>query len=97
MFRSATLMVDTIQNGKLQFIKNHIKNPLISNAWTNFVNKQSDFCHSIIDLQIETVTESSKAISETTLGKMMNPFGIDWFAAGWDARVNRDLKENKSK
>ena len=97
MFRSASLLIDTVQNGKKQFIKQHIKNPLMSSAWTNFVNKQTDFCHSIIDLQLETITESSKAISETKLGKLMNPFGIDWFTAGWDARVNQGMKENKPK
>lgn len=98
MFRSASLLIDTIQNGKKQFISKHIRNPLMSSAWTKYVTTQTAFCHSIIDLQIETVSETSKAVTETKLGKLLNPYGIDWFTAGWDAYVNQGLKEqNKSK
>lgn len=97
MFRSVSLLVDTLQNGKKQFIKNHIKNPLMSSAWTKYVNTQTEFCHSIVDLQIEAISETSKAISETKLSKVFNPFGIDWFAAGWDAYVSRGLKEDNKK
>jgi len=98
MFNMFDLCIDTIQNGKKQFMAKQIKNPVLQMAWTDYVNKQSSFLHTAVQTQLDMVTEAGKAISEAKVGKMMNPFNIDWFGAGWDAYVKQSTeKENKSK
>jgi len=98
MFNMFDLYIDTIQNGKKQYIAKYIKNPVLQMAWTDYVNKQSSFLHTAVQTQLDMVTEAGKAVSEAKVGKLLNPLDIDWFTAGWDAYVKQSIeKDNKTK
>ena len=85
MLDPINLTIDTIQNGKKQFINKYITNPILKKSWTDYVTKQGDFLHTAMETNLNVVSESTKALMEVKVEKMLNPFGIDWFKAGWDA------------
>ena len=98
MIKQASLTIDTIQNGKKQFIDKYIDNPVLNKAWHNFVAKQTAFCQAALETQLEMVSEVSKTLMDTKVRKLVNPFNIDWFDAGWEALVQQNIAEtNKEK
>lgn len=87
------VLVDTIQHGKKQFIKKYIKHPELSQAWNKYVDTQSVF----VKQALKTNEATTMLVMEKMIGthgeKLFNPFGIDWFEAGWDAAVKNNLKK----
>jgi hypothetical protein len=69
----ADSIVDTIQNGKHQFIKNYIHNQELADAWTKFVETQSIFCHTAVK------------VTDLMFQKMTEPQGPDWLQATLDS------------
>jgi len=93
VIKQASLTIDTIQNGKKQFIDKYIDNPILNKAWHNYVSKQTAFCQAALETQLEMVSEVSKTLMDTKVRKLVNPFNIDWFGAGWDALVQQNIAE----
>jgi hypothetical protein len=93
MLKQASLTVDTIQNGKKQFINKYIGNPILAKSWHEYVDTQSIFVKAAMETAFETVSEINKAIMDVKIKNIVNPFNIDWFAAGWDALVQQNIKE----
>lgn len=85
MFNIPELTVDAIQNGKKQFINKYIASPELKNAWTDYVNAQTEFLHVSIKTGTTVFTSAGKEMMDTKVEKLFNPFSIDWFRAGWDA------------
>ena len=87
------MIVDTIQHGKKQFIKKYMKHPELSQAWNHYVDAQSVF----VKQALKTNETTALLVMEKMIGthgeKLFNPFGIDWFEAGWDAAVKNNLKK----
>ena len=92
MLDPVNLTIDSIQNGKKQFIEKYIKNPNLKNSWTKYVDTQGAFLHSALETQLEVTSELTKTFMDTKLEKLYYPFGIDWFQAGWDAYQQNNRK-----
>lgn len=87
------VLVDTIQHGKKQFIKKYMKHPELSQAWNQYVDVQSLFVKQALKTNETTTLLVMEKIIGTHGEKLFNPFGIDWFEAGWDALVKNNLKK----
>ena len=87
---NSEVLVDTIQHGKKQFIKKYMKHPELSQAWNQYVDAQSVF----VKQALKTNKTTSMLVMEKMIGthgeKLFNPFGIDWFEAGWDSLVKHN-------
>ena len=94
MFNIPELMVDSVQNGKKQFINKYITNPELSRAWTQYVDSQTDFLHTSIKTGTTVMTTLGREVMETKVEKIFNPFSIDWFRAGWDAWTTQSNKKS---
>ena len=90
------VMVDTVQHGKKQFIKKYIKHPEMSNTWNKYVDVQTVFAKQAIETGKNTVLLVGEKIIGTHGEKLFNPFGIDWFEAGWDSLVKNSAEKNKT-
>lgn len=87
------VLVDTIQHGKKQFIKKYMKHPELSQAWNQYVDAQSVFVKQALKTNETTALLVMEKIIGTHGEKLFNPFGIDWFEAGWDSLVKNNLKK----
>lgn len=85
MYNIPELTVDAVQNGKKQFINKYITNPDLKQAWTNYVDAQTQFLHVSIKTGTTAFTVAGREMMETKVEKLFNPFSIDWMKAGWDA------------
>lgn len=85
MYNLPQLAVDSIQNGKKQFIEKHISDPELKHAWTNYVDAQTNFLHVGMETAAAVATTLGRQLMETKVERLLNPFQIDWFRAGWDA------------
>lgn len=94
MFNLPVLAVDAIQNGKKQFINKYITNPDMKQAWTNYVDAQTEFLHVSIETGTTVVTTLGRDLMETKVERLFNPFSIDWFKAGWDAWTTQSNKKS---
>lgn len=94
MFNIPELIVDSIQNGKKQFINKYVTNPDLKEAWTRYVNSQTEFCHTSIDTATAILTTFGRECMDTKVEKLLNPFNIDWFRAGWDAWTAQSNKKS---
>jgi hypothetical protein len=87
------VMVDTIQHGKKQFIKKYMKHPELSRTWNQYVDTQSAF----VKQAFNTFETCNLLVVEKIIGshgeKLFNPFGIDWYEAGWDSLVKKNNKK----
>jgi len=101
MFQMPKVTIDSIQNGKHQFIKKYMHDPELALAWKIYVDEQTKFCHTVVETMDVSMRNATKRLMETKVEKLFNPFGIDWYKAGWDAYVNqntaRDQAEKTSK
>lgn len=94
MINMPELAVDSIQNGKKQFIEKYITNPQLKQAWTDYVDAQTKFLHVSIRTATTVATEVGRDMMETRVEKLFNPFSIDWFRAGWDAWTTQSNKKS---
>lgn len=93
MYNIPELAVDAIQNGKKQFIAKYITKPELKQAWTNYVDAQTEFLHVSIQTGSTIFTTLGREVMETKVEKLFNPFNIDWFRAGWDAWTTQTNKK----
>jgi len=94
MYNIPELTVDIVQNGKKQFINKYITNPNLKDAWTNYVDAQTEFLHVSIKTGTTVLTTVGREVMETKVEKIFNPFSIDWFRAGWDAWTTQTNKKS---
>lgn len=67
------MTVDLIQNSKKAFINLYIKNPELKQAWTDYVNDQTEFIHRAL----ETGNKVSLVINNE-LERCYNMFNKNW-------------------
>ncbi len=91
MFNIPELMIDSVQNGKKQFINKYITNPELAKAWTQYVDTQTEFLHVSIKTGTAVATTMGREFMETKVEKIFNPFSIDWMRAGWDAWMQQSV------
>lgn len=91
MFNIPELMIDSVQNGKKQFITKYITNPDLAKAWTQYVDSQTEFLHVSIKTGTTVATTMGREFMETKVEKIFNPFSIDWMRAGWDAWMQQSV------
>lgn len=85
MINMPDLVIDSIQNGKKQFIEKHISNSQMKQAWTEYVDAQTNFLHVAIKTSTVVAHEIMTDLMETRIEKLFNPFSIDWIKASLDA------------
>lgn len=90
MLNFADLFIDTVQNGKKQFIEKHITNPVLKTAWEEYVDTQCTFVHVAVKTFVTTTTVLSKELLDTKVEKFFNPLSIDWVRAGLDAWITQN-------
>ena len=98
MFNQPELLVDTIQNAKKQWVEKYIKNIDVKNNLNIFVDAQSKFLKTAIQTTSGILSTVGNEMLNTKIEKMFNPYGIDFFKAGWDAwaEANRNAYAKKS-
>ena len=98
MFNQPELLVDTIQNAKKQWIEKYVRNTDVKNNLNLFVDAQSKFLKTAIQTTSGILSTVGYEMLNTKIEKMFNPYGIDFFKAGWDAwaEANRNAYANKS-
>ena len=98
MFNQPELLVDTIQNAKKQWIEKCIRNTDVKNNLNLFVDAQSKFLKTAIQTTSGILSTVGHEMLNTKIEKMFNPYGIDFFKAGWDAwaEANRNAYAKKS-
>ena len=79
----ADTFIDTVQNGKHEFIKNYIHNKPLATSWTNFVETQSTFCHA-----------AAKTV-DTTMKQLIDPLSAYWAQHLMDAWMKPALSALK--
>jgi hypothetical protein len=94
MFNIPELTVDSIQNGKKQFIEKYITDAVLAKSWTEYVDSQTKFLHVAMKTGTTVATSVGKQFMDTKVEKFFNPFSIDWFKAGWDAWVQQSTAKN---
>lgn len=87
------VMVDTIQHGKKQFIKKYIKHPELNQSWNKYVDTQTSFIQQALKTNETTILLLTEKIIGSHGEKLFNPFGIDWYEAGWDSIVKKNNKK----
>ena len=85
MFEYDTV-IDTIQNGKKEFVKMTVKNDKIAQALNEFVDAQTEYTKNAVDASIGTV----KAISSEMAAVVQQPAKFDYYKM-FDS-VNKTLK-----
>lgn len=93
MFNIPELVVDSIQNGKKQFIAKYITNPDLARSWTEYVDSQTEFLHVSIRTGTSVLTTIGREVMDTKIEKLFNPYSIDWMKAGWDAWMQQNIKK----
>ena len=98
MFNQPELLVDTIQNAKKQWVEKYVKNIDVKNNLNLFVDAQSKFTKTAIQTTSGILSTVGYEMLNTKIEKMFNPYGIDFFKAGWDAwaEANRNAYAKKS-
>ena len=98
MFNQPELLVDTIQNAKKQWVEKYVKNIDVKNNLNLFVDAQSKFTKTAIQITSGILSTVGYEMLNTKIEKMFNPYGIDFFKAGWDAwaEANRNAYAKKS-
>lgn len=73
---SLLTIVDQIQGGKHQIIKDYMSDKEIATAWTNYVNAQSAFIYAAVETSNALVKKASESVhqSMTPLNLGMWPF-----------------------
>ena len=98
MLNQPELLVDTIQNAKKQWVEKYIKNIDVKNNLNILLDAQSKFLKTAIQTTSGILSTVGYEMLNTKIEKMFNPYGIDFFKAGWDAltEANRNAYAKKS-
>ncbi|NBP55778.1 hypothetical protein EBU71_04425 [bacterium] len=98
MFNQPELFIDTVQNAKKQWVEKCVRNDDIKNNCHIYIDAQSKFLKTALTVVGGIATVVGHEMLNTKIEKMFNPFGIDFFKAGWDAwaEANREAYARKS-
>ncbi len=96
MFNQPLLFIDSVQNAKRQFVEKYVRHPDIKADMIIYIDAQSKFLHSAVEATSNIISTCGREILHTKVEKLLNPFSIDWFKAGWDAWSAQSRAEHKA-
>lgn len=97
MFNQPELIIDTIQNAKKQWTEKCVRNIDIKNHLNIYVDAQTKFLKTALASASGISSTIGQDILNTKVEKLFNPFGIDFFKAGWDAWSDANRADNSKK
>jgi hypothetical protein len=72
--------VDAVQKGKLQFVSAFIKHEGLADTMTKFVEAQTEYTKSVLDTNIDTMTNFGTLITKKDFVKdLISSYGFDKF------------------
>lgn len=92
MFNFAELTIDAVQNSKKQFINTFITNPELKEAWTDYVDAQTEFLY----VAAATGTKVLMAAQESIKPRMTTAFNPLNFFMGSNWANGTAQKSKKS-
>jgi len=96
MINQPSLFIDSVQNAKKQFVHKYVGNQDLKNNMIIYIDAQSKFLHTVIETTTGIMTTCGREILHTKMEKLINPFSIDWYKAGWDAWAEQNRAEQKA-
>ena len=96
MFNQPLLFIDSVQNAKRQFVEKYVRHQDIKADMIIYIDAQTKFLHSAVEATSNSISTCGREILPTKVEKLVNPFSIDWFKAGWDAWSAQSRAENKA-
>ena len=96
MINQPSLFIDSVQNAKKQFVHKYVRNQDLKNNMIIYIDAQSKFLHSAVEATSNIISTCGREILHTKVEKLLNPFSIDWFKAGWDAWSAQSRAEQKA-
>lgn len=96
MFNQPLLFIDSVQNAKRQFVEKYVRHQDIKADMIIYIDAQTKFLHSAVEATSNIISTCGREILQTKVEKLVNPFSIDWFKAGWDAWSAQSRAENKA-
>jgi len=96
MINQPSLFIDSVQNAKKQFVHKYVGNQDLKNNMIIYIDAQSKFLHTVIETTTGIMTTCGREILHTKMEKLINPFSIDWYKAGWDAWTAQNRAEQKA-
>jgi len=85
MFNQPLLFIDSVQNAKSKFVEKYVRHQDIKADMIIDIDAQTKFLHSAVEATSNIISTCGREILHTKVEKLLNPFSIDWFKAGWDA------------
>ena len=96
MFNQPLLFIDSVPNAKRHFVEKYVRHPDITAEMMIYIDAQSKFLHSAVEATSNIISTCGREILHTKVEKLVNPFSIDWFKAGWDAWSAQSRAEHKA-
>ena len=96
MINQPSLFIDSVQNAKKQFVDKYVKHTDLKNNMLIYIDAQSKFLHTALETTTNILTTCNREFMHTKIEKIMNPFSIDWYKAGWDAWTAQHRAEQKA-
>ena len=93
---TADIFIDTVQNGKRQFISKYVTIPELAKPLNEFVDAQTVFSHAVVSSVKESLGFINKKITQSKVEEIINPFNIDWVQAGMKAWLDQPATKAKS-
>jgi len=95
MIKESTVIIDSIQNAKKQFVTKYVTDTDTKNNMLIYIEAQTKFLHSAVDTTSNVVLKFAREILDYKLEKFLNPFDVNWFKAVWDAQVKNSNRLQK--
>jgi hypothetical protein len=96
MINQPSLFIDSVQNAKKQFVEKYVKHTDLKNNMLIYIEAQSKFLNTALETTTNIITTCNREFLHTKIEKIMNPFSIDWYKAGWDAWTAQNRAEQKA-
>jgi hypothetical protein len=93
---TADIFIDTVQNGKRQFISKYVTTPELAKPFNDFVDAQTVFSHAVVSSVKESLGFINKKVTQSKVEEIINPFNIDWVQAGMKAWLDQPATKSKS-
>jgi DNA-binding NarL/FixJ family response regulator len=92
---TADIFIDTVQNGKRQFISKYVTDKDLAKTLNDFVDAQTVFSHAVVTSVKESFGHLNKKITQSKIEEVINPFNIDWVQAGIKAWLDQPATKTK--
>lgn len=96
MFNQPKLFIDSVQNAKKQFVEKYVRHQDLKNNMIIYIDAQSKFLNTAMETTTNIISTCGREVLHTKLEKLVNPFSIDWYRAGWDAWTAQSRAEQKA-